>query len=99
MWEFLRNKKLGVRFWRQYSVGPYILDFYAPRVRLAVELDGDQHADATEKLYDSDRDSYLLALDIKTIRFWNKEVIENVENVIKQISQHFSQPPLVSKRG
>mgnify|MGYP000869427445 FL=1 len=76
LWAKLRGKQLGVRFYRQYSVGPYILDFYCSEKRLAIELDGRHHA--TDKEYDVQRDDYLNLNDIKVLRFWNTEVSGNI---------------------
>src|SRR3989344_1999274 len=72
LWAQLRNAKLGQHFWRQYSVGPYILDFYAPALKLAIELDGKHHGDQDAKIYDKEREMYLQGLEIRTIRFWNE---------------------------
>ena len=60
---------LGVQFYRQKPIGPYILDFYAHSPKIAIELDGGQHflPEQTEK--DLDRDTYLTSLNIKVLRF------------------------------
>ena len=87
LWAKLKNSKIkGFKFVRQYSVGPYILDFYCPKIRLAIELDGNQHKDMENKLYDQDRDDYLRSMDIKTIRFWNQDINKNINNVLEKIS-------------
>src|SRR3989344_9217031 len=84
LWEQLRGRKLEkCKFWRQYSVGPYILDFYCPEIRLAIEVDGHQHQAAIE--YDQEREMYLKELDIKTIRYKNEEVMSKLEKVIDDI--------------
>lgn len=83
LWARLRRSQLGVKFKRQHSVGPYILDFYCPDKKLAVELDGSQHLD--NKSYDDERSDYLSVLGIKTIRFWNNEVNANINGVIEFI--------------
>src|SRR3989344_6818185 len=84
LWEQLRGRKLEkCKFWRQYSVGPYILDFYCPEIRLAIEVDGHQHQAAIE--YDQERENYLAGLDIKTIRYTNNEVMKNPENILENI--------------
>ena len=86
LWEKLKNKQLGgFKFIRQYSVGPYILDFYCSKLRLAIELDGNQHRTISALLYDKERESYLHALDIQTIRFWNSDVDRDIEKVISRI--------------
>ena len=87
LWYRVRNNQLGYRFFRQYSAGPYILDFYCPKLRLAIEVDGDQHAEENAIAYDIERDLYLCGLDIKTIRFWNKEVMNDIESVINRIHE------------
>ena len=83
LWARVRKNQLGFKFKRQHSVGPYILDFYSPEKRLAVELDGSQHLDNKE--YDEERNSYLLGHEIKTLRFWNNEVNKNIEGVLQKI--------------
>ncbi len=83
LWKNLRNKNLGYKFTRQFSFGPYILDFYCAEKRLAVELDGLQHLE--DKEYDKQRDEYLLLNDIKVLRFWNSEVNANIESVLNKI--------------
>ena len=62
LWDILRGKKLQYKFNRQYSVGPYILDFYCSEKRIGIELDGFQHSE--NKDYDKERDDYLLLNDI-----------------------------------
>jgi very-short-patch-repair endonuclease len=75
LWAHLRNKQFyGMKFFRQYSIGPYILDFYSPTIRLAVGLDGGQHNQSENKEYDLARSEYLRAQSIDVIRFWNHEV-------------------------
>ena len=86
LWRSLRSKQIkNLRFFRQYSVGPYILDFYCPKKRLAIELDGSQHKKARAHLYDQERTSYLESKAIRVIRFWNNEVIQNLEGVLGKI--------------
>jgi len=62
LWANLRRKKLNYKFTRQYSAGPYILDFYCAEKRIGIELDGFQHLE--NKDYDKERDNYLLMNDI-----------------------------------
>ena len=60
LWAHLRNKQFyGMKFFRQYSFGPYILDFYCPTMKLAVELDGGQHNLCESKEYEAVRSEYL----------------------------------------
>lgn len=85
IWQYLRKKQMGYMFWRQYSAGPYVIDFYCPRLRLAIEIDGSQHANVDGKEYDHERAQYLQGLDIKTLRFWNHEVRANLKTVLEKI--------------
>lgn len=67
-------------------MGPYILDFFCPQIRLAIELDGEQHKDAKE--YDKERELFLKDKDIKVLRFWNHEILENTKKVLKIIEEN-----------
>jgi len=88
LWSILRSRRMaGLKFFRQYSVGPYILDFYCPEQRLAIEVDGGQHADVHGQEHDAHRDRYLKELNIRVIRFWNNDVLQNIEGVGKKIKE------------
>jgi very-short-patch-repair endonuclease len=90
----LRNKRMaGLRFCRQYSVGPYVLDFYCPERRLAVEVDGGQHADIRGEEHDAQRDRYLSEVNIRVIRFWNNDVLQNIEGVAQRITEETERNP------
>lgn len=96
LWGRIRNRQINsLKFYRQYGIGPYILDFFCPQIRLNVELDGGQHRDRRE--YDKEREDFLKDKDIATIRFWNSEVLENVEKVLKKI--YSFTPSLVVREG
>ncbi len=83
LWQELRDKKLGVKFRRQHPVDSFILDFYAPEIKLAIELDGSPHTESQE--YDRLRTEYLNLNGIKIIRFWNSEVEKNLEEVVRKV--------------
>ena len=88
LWSHLRNKQFyGIKFYRQYSIGKYILDFYCPELRFAIELDGGQHAEEDNKRNDNIRSEYLRAQGIKVIRFWNNDVMKNIEGVLYEIKE------------
>ncbi len=91
LWEKLRKSQLGYKFTRQYSAGPYIVDFYCPKLRFAIELDGDVHNSSEARMYDKERDKYLQGLDIVTIRFWNNEIVKGLEKVINVILKSLKQ--------
>ncbi len=67
---------------RQVPYGPYIIDFYIPSLRVAVEVDGETHADPAR---DMKRNDWLESQSIRTLRFWNNEVTENLEGVLRVI--------------
>jgi len=83
-----------MKFFRQYSIGPYILDFYCPNMKLAVELDGGQHNQCEGKEYDADRSEYLKAQGIEVMRFWNNDVLHDMESVLSELGLKVTPPPL-----
>ena len=87
LWEKLRKSQLGAKFIRQYSIENYIVDFYCPSLKLAIELDGQSHKSRQE--YDTYRTKLLR---IKEIRFWNHQVIHDVENTLVKIKAIIGAP-------
>jgi len=93
LWGILRSRQMsGLKFFRQYSAGPYTLDFYCPARRLAIEVDGGQHADVYDQQHDAHRDKYLKELNIRVIRFWNDDVLQNMEGVGQKIREEIERP-------
>jgi very-short-patch-repair endonuclease len=87
LWAKVRNKQFfGMKFFRQYSVGPYILDFYCPTAKLAVELDGGQHNQGDKREQDAARSDYLKAHGIDVMRFWNNEVLLDIQSVLSELA-------------
>ena len=85
-WEIIiRNNKTGYRFLRQKPIGQFILDFYCSKLLLAIEIDGGSHI--SKKSLDMERDKYLLNLDIKTVRYTNKQVFNNLEDISKDLKE------------
>lgn len=86
IWNIVRNKQLrNLKFFRQYSAGNYILDFFCPAIRLAIELDGGQHNETKHKEYDDARTEFLNSHNIVVLRFWNNDVLQNMEGVYEVI--------------
>lgn len=84
LWRHLRNSQLeGIKFRRQQPVETYIVDFVSFDKKLVVELDGGQHSNNTD--YDTQRDICLKSNGFTVLRFWNNDVIENVEEVLEVI--------------
>jgi very-short-patch-repair endonuclease len=92
LWYYLKSKNLGYKFRRQYSVASYVLDFYCPKLRLAIEIDGDSHFTPKARIYDTIREQRLGRENIKVLRFTNIEIRENIESVLEKISINL--PPL-----
>ncbi len=86
LWAHLRNRQFyDMKFFRQYSIGPYILDFYCPNMKLAIELNGGQHNQCENQEYDAVRSEYLKAHGIEVMRFWNHEVLHDMESVLSEL--------------
>ena len=92
--EILSKDKTGYRFLRQKPIDRFIVDFYCSEISLAIEIDGESHIKKKER--DKHRDKFLNQIGITTIRFTNDEVINNIEQVKKKITDLI---PLLSKRG
>ena len=100
-WMHLRNRKLiGFKFKRQYSVDKFIIDFYCPELKLAVEIDGSIHELKENKIYDLERQSYIEKYGIEFIRITNEELLGNpnkafqkIENKIKELAKSKSKSP------
>lgn len=92
LWRFLRNRQLnGTRFNRQVPIGPFICDFVARGPKLVIELDGGQHA--MEGDYDRNRTTVLEQRGYRVIRFWNNDVLGNVEGVLRVIEEALKDRP------
>jgi very-short-patch-repair endonuclease len=91
LWKHLCRKQLeGHKFRRQQRIGKFIVDFVCLEKKLAIELDGGQHFEQRER--DFERDHWLACEGYKVIRFWNNEVIQNLEGVLEEISRHLQSP-------
>ena len=84
LWAYLRGDKLnGVNFRRQHAIGNFIPDFVSIKRRLIIELDGSQHLEQAE--YDIERSKYFESLGYKVVRFWNNQVENDLNGVIRAI--------------
>ena len=88
LWNHIKSSKLGYKFRRQESIGPYIVDFFCPEYNVVIELDGSQHLDNKE--YDLERDSFLKLKGYTIIRFWNNDIHKNLDGVIMKIQEILS---------
>ena len=86
LWSRLRGKQLlSVQFYRQKPIGKYIVDFYAPRVKLVVEVDGSQHMEEKQAETDKHRDKYLASVGLKVLRFNSREILKQTDAVVQVI--------------
>jgi very-short-patch-repair endonuclease len=86
LWRLLRNDGAGgYKFRRQHGIGPYVLDFYCPMLRLAIELDGSVHNEAWRTDYDMARDEFLRGQGISVMHFTNEVVWQNSEGIVEAI--------------
>ena len=89
LWQALRAHRLeGLSFRRQVPKGRYVVDFYCAAYRLVVELDGSQHGDDEAIEHDLQRTKWLQSQGIKVVRFWNDEVLHNLDQVCYAILHH-----------
>ncbi len=86
LWVTLRMRRLkGYQFYRQKPIGDYILDFFCPKARLVIEVDGGQHSSDETVEYDRIRDEYITSLGLRVLRFTNTEVLKNAKGVVERI--------------
>ena len=92
LWSQLSARKIaGVRFNRQFPIGPFICDFVSRTAKLVIEVDGSQHAIGVEK--DEARTAYLQSQGYRVIRFWNNDVLERMDGVVSEIERVLSDMP------
>ena len=90
IWQKIRNRQFyGYRFLRQYIIGSYIVDFLCREKNIIVEIDGGQHNETNNIVYDTNRDIYLKQKGYTVIRFWNNEIDNNIEGVWIKLKQIF----------
>jgi very-short-patch-repair endonuclease len=93
LWQYLRRNQLhGLRFRRQHPVSPYIIDFACLEKKLVIELDGGQHSQ--NQKYDTERTIFLEQHGYRVLRFWNNDVLRNIEGVLETIASAVGENPL-----
>lgn len=86
LWSRLRGKQLlGVQFYRQKPIEYYIVDFFAPKTKLIVEIDGSQHMGSDHSRKDRRRDAYLANLGLRVLRFNSRQALEETDAVVELI--------------
>jgi very-short-patch-repair endonuclease len=100
LWKALQKKQLeGKKFRRQHSIGNYIVDFYCPSEKLAIELDGSVHDNFINENYDRKRTEFLSELGITVLRFENKMVFRQLDMVLDAIKEKFDDSKSSSEKG
>lgn len=93
LWHKLRNRQLhGYKFRRQFPIAGYVVDFYCQEKKLVIELDGSQHRLKERILYDKQRTKYLQSFGINIIRFWDNDVVKNIDGVLEEILNKLTSP-------
>jgi very-short-patch-repair endonuclease len=86
LWARLRGKQmLGVQFYRQKPLGNSIVDCYAPKAHLVIEVDGGQHFETAHRAADAERTAMLSGMGLRVLRFTNVEVLAQTDAVVKKI--------------
>jgi very-short-patch-repair endonuclease len=94
LWDHLSAKRLGgFKFRRQHTIGNYIVDFVCSSKMLVIEIDGGQHGELATEKSDAQRTKDLEVLGYQVIRFWNNEVIQNIDGVVSVISERLGLIP------
>jgi len=89
LWLMIKNKQLdGERFLRQYSIGHFVVDFYCPKYKLAVELDGEVHFTDEAEAYDKERTEFLNSVGVRVLRFENFEVFQYPMRTLDEIRKY-----------
>ena len=95
LWKYLRTKQLeGFKFRRQQPIGSYIVDFVCFEKKIVIEADGGQHSESREREKDKKRDKWLRGQGFKVLRFWDNEILNNIEDVLSRIREELIHSPL-----
>ncbi|MEA3494092.1 MAG: endonuclease domain-containing protein [Candidatus Margulisiibacteriota bacterium] len=91
LWDRIRKRKInGYKFRRQYSIGGFIIDFYSPDLKTAIEVDGGYHLEEDQKIYDKERQYIFESIGIKVLRFTNNEIFSDINQVVEKINKETS---------
>ena len=94
LWSKIRMKQLkGCQFYRQKPIGDYIVDFFCPRAKLVIEVDGSHHLVGESIEYDRIRDEYLRGFGLRVLRFTNTDVLTRIEGVVDSIIENMERNP------
>jgi len=97
LWQRLQLKHIGFKFYRQKPLGDYIVDFFSPKARLVIEVDGGHHFTEIGKENDKTRDEYMKGFELTVLRFSNSDVLNKIDKVVESINKILLIPPF--KKG
>ena len=99
LWSKIKGKQLnGLKFRRQCGINNYVVDFYCPELKLAIEIDGDVHGYYSQIVSDKQRQRAIEDLGIKVLRYTNNDIIRNIDSVLQDIIST-TPAPLLRKEG
>lgn len=88
LWQELKGKQLkGYKFRRQYGIGNFVVDFYCPEMKIAIEIDGNSHFGDKEEIYDQKRQEFIEKFGINFLCFTNLDIYYKIESVIEKIEK------------
>jgi very-short-patch-repair endonuclease len=88
LWKRIRHKQMrDVQFYRQKPLLKFIVDFYCPKAKLVIELDGSQHFEEAHRAADAERDGALTGLGLRVLRFDNRQILTDIEGVMAVIDE------------
>ena len=90
LWRELHASRIGFKFRRQVDIGPFVVDFCCFSKKLIIELDGEFHKELDRKARDISRTKYLRGLGYGVIRFWNDEIVNDIEVVLERIRKNLT---------
>lgn len=92
LWNRLKGKQLlGYKIRRQYGIGKYVIDFYCPRIKVGIEIDGRSHFTPNGLKHDQERDEFITGEEIELIRVTNTDIRENIDGVVEYLVDEFRQ--------
>ncbi len=86
LWSKIRNRQQHYKFRRQFSIGNYIFDFYCPKLKLGIEIDGATHSTKLEIKRDREKEKFINRFNIKIIRFLNTDIFDDIDSVLEELN-------------
>lgn len=92
MWKHLSRKQMcGYKFRCQHGFDRYVVDFYCPELKLAIEIDGESHFQSGAEEYDREREEYIKSFGVRILRFQNTDVYQNLNGMLETIREEIDE--------